>query len=170
MHQLATSRHVRARRYDSRPFARGPPRLGACATPAYHRPPVPELVNQKSPGGGKPRIPPPRSVRSGSLPLQAETAAPTRRAVGAGPVVRPPALAVATRRRNAARGQRPGGARACARPRAARVRRALRQSGAAALSLDGNSPVARTRDTTPAEGVLAEPVLGGLHHRHRRAA
>ena len=36
------------------------------------------------------------------------------------------------------------------------------------LSLDGNAPVARRVE--PAGDVVAEPVLGGLHHRYRRAA
>ncbi len=38
------------------------------------------------------------------------------------------------------------------------------------LSLDGNSPLPRTRETTPADDVIATPVLGGLHHTYRRAA
>jgi len=38
------------------------------------------------------------------------------------------------------------------------------------LSLDGNSPLPRTREATPAEVVIATPVLGGLHHTYRRAA
>jgi transposase InsO family protein len=38
------------------------------------------------------------------------------------------------------------------------------------LSLEGNSPIPRTRETTPAQDVIATPVLGGLHHTYRRAA
>ena len=37
------------------------------------------------------------------------------------------------------------------------------------MSLDGNSPRPRTREPTPADDVVAEPILGGLHHRYRRA-
>ena len=38
------------------------------------------------------------------------------------------------------------------------------------LSLDGNAPVPRRRETTPAFHLQATPVLGGLHHRYARAA
>jgi hypothetical protein len=38
------------------------------------------------------------------------------------------------------------------------------------LSLDGNSPLPRTRETTAADDVIATPVVGGLHHTYRRAA
>ena len=37
------------------------------------------------------------------------------------------------------------------------------------LSLEGNSPLPRTRDPAPAAEIVGEPVLGGLHHRYRRA-
>jgi transposase InsO family protein len=37
-------------------------------------------------------------------------------------------------------------------------------------SLAGESPVARGREHQPVFDVVAEPVLGGLHHRYRRAA
>ena len=36
------------------------------------------------------------------------------------------------------------------------------------LSLHGNSPMARTKETTGR--IVAEPVLGGLHHQYRRVA
>ena len=36
------------------------------------------------------------------------------------------------------------------------------------LSLQGNSPLPRTRDPTPAAEIVGEAVLGGLHHRYRR--
>ncbi len=38
------------------------------------------------------------------------------------------------------------------------------------LSLGGNSPLPRTRETSPANDVIATPVVGGLHHTYRRAA
>lgn len=38
------------------------------------------------------------------------------------------------------------------------------------LSLDGNSPIPRTREATPVDDVIATPVVGGLHHTYRRAA
>jgi transposase InsO family protein len=38
------------------------------------------------------------------------------------------------------------------------------------MSLDGNAPLPRTREATPAEDVVATPVVGGLHHTYRRAA
>ena len=57
------------------------------------------------------------------------------------------------------------------------LRRALREyvgryynSARPHMSLDGNSPIPRTRDETPADDVIAMPVLGGLHHVYRRAA
>ncbi|MCH7848566.1 MAG: transposase [Planctomycetes bacterium] len=37
-------------------------------------------------------------------------------------------------------------------------------------SLDGNSPTRREVETPDQGRVVAEPVLGGLHHRYRRAA
>ena len=37
-------------------------------------------------------------------------------------------------------------------------------------SLDGNAPVPRPRAAAPAVELVAEPVLGGLHHRYRGAA
>ena len=37
-------------------------------------------------------------------------------------------------------------------------------------SLGGNAPVPRQREQTPVREVVAKPVLGGLHHRYRRAA
>jgi transposase InsO family protein len=42
-------------------------------------------------------------------------------------------------------------------------------AGRTHFSLGGNSPVPRRREVTPAEEVVGEPVLGGLHHRYRRA-
>ena len=38
------------------------------------------------------------------------------------------------------------------------------------MALDGNSPVPRQVDPPSSGEVIAEPVLGGLHHRYRRAA
>ena len=37
------------------------------------------------------------------------------------------------------------------------------------FSLGGNAPRPRVREPTPAQDVLARPVLGGLHHRYQRA-
>ncbi|MGQ0554015.1 MAG: integrase core domain-containing protein [Planctomycetota bacterium] len=38
------------------------------------------------------------------------------------------------------------------------------------LSLEGDTPISRPRETTPAYRLKATPVLGGLHHRYERAA
>jgi hypothetical protein len=38
------------------------------------------------------------------------------------------------------------------------------------LSLDGDAPIPRRRESTPAFHLQATPVLGGLHHRYARAA
>ncbi len=38
------------------------------------------------------------------------------------------------------------------------------------LSLDGDAPLSRPREASPATRLIAAPVLGGLHHRYARAA
>ena len=37
-------------------------------------------------------------------------------------------------------------------------------------SLEGNSPIQRQVDPPPLGRIVAEPILGGLHHRYRRVA